>query len=489
MAGRSLGGGTYNIALGYHSLSNTGSPTRCIGIGGDSVFLGGTDVIGIGQGTMMRGNSQIGGIGIGRQAGRNNAGDYNVYLGYEAGYGTGSSPYAIGNYNISLGYRSLYSITTASDTIAIGSSAGTSITTANDNIAIGSKAAFNITTGARNVIMGTEAVHDGSFVDDSVIIGYKAGYALSDDRCVFIGFEAGNQANDAQNNVLIGYKAGRDLTTGDYNVVIGSEAGNEGTNDLTTGSNNIIIGRDASASASTVSNEITLGNTDITKLRVPGINVTLKDNGGTPTQGHVLTVDANGEAGFAAAPTTTISNNTSGYFLTASGSSYIDGKSGLRAHGNAYFWSNNDNGGISFGTAGAGSFGTTPTIARAQQSGYHMSGSGSGDLCIGAEYQNDIRFGTTSSSSGGLSTRLIIQAGGDVLPGSNGSQNLGNSSTRWNNIYSADLQLSNESKKDTGGNDVDGTWGDWTLQEGENDIFMINNRTGKKFAITMREVS
>ena len=34
-------------------------------------------------------------------------------------------------------------------------------------------------------------------------------------------------------------------------------------------------------------------------------------------------------------------------------------------------------------------------------------------------------------------------------------------------------------------NKVDGTWGDWTLQEGENDIFMINNRSGKKFKIAM----
>ena len=33
------------------------------------------------------------------------------------------------------------------------------------------------------------------------------------------------------------------------------------------------------------------------------------------------------------------------------------------------------------------------------------------------------------------------------------------------NIFTADLQLSNESKKDTGGNDVDGTWGDYTIQE------------------------
>jgi len=186
----------------------------------------------------------------------------------------------------------------------------------------------------------------------------------------------------------------------------------------------------------------------------------------------------------------TINTNTSGNLLAASGSANsINGQSGLRAHGNAYFHSNNDNGGISFGTAGAGSFGTTPTIARAGQNNYHMSGSGQGDLCIGAEFQDDIRFGTSTGTSGALTTRLIIQAGGDILPGSNSSQDLGNSSTRWNNIYSADLQLSNESKKDTGGNDVDGTWGDWTLQEGESDVFMINNRSGKKFRIKMEEVS
>ena len=56
----------------------------------------------------------------------------------------------------------------------------------------------------------------------------------------------------------------------------------------------------AGPSSATVNNEITLGDTNITKFRVPGINVFLKDNGGTPTEGHVLTVDSNGEAGFAA---------------------------------------------------------------------------------------------------------------------------------------------------------------------------------------------
>ena len=30
--------------------------------------------------------------------------------------------------------------------------------------------------------------------------------------------------------------------------------------------------------------------------------------------------------------------------------------------------------------------------------------------------------------------------------------------------------------------------GNWTLQEGEDDVFMINNRTGKKFRIKMEAV-
>ena len=159
MAGRSLGGGTYNVALGYHALSNVGSPTRCIGIGGDSIFLGGTDVIGIGQGTMMRGNSQVGGIGIGRYAGRNNAGDHNVYIGYEAGHGYGSgSPYSTGNYNTGFGYRSLYNVTTSSSNVAIGASTGDVLTTGNNNIMIGDGADASSATVSNEITLGNSSI-------------------------------------------------------------------------------------------------------------------------------------------------------------------------------------------------------------------------------------------------------------------------------------------------------------------------------------------
>ena len=93
---------------------------------------------------------------------------------------------------------------------------------------------------------------------------------------------------------------------------------------MTTGSNNLVLGHDADVSSATVSNEITLGDTNITKFRIPGIGVTFKDNGGTPTQGHVLTVDANGEASFAAASggggtNVGITTNLSGSFTASAG--------------------------------------------------------------------------------------------------------------------------------------------------------------------------
>ena len=81
---------------------------------------------------------------------------------------------------------------------------------------------------------------------------------------------------------------------------------------------------------------------------------------------------------------------------------------------------------------------------------------------------------------------VSVTAGKHLNPASTNTTDLGTTSLRWRNLYTQDLQLSNESSD---GNDVDGTWGDWTLQEGETDIFMINNRTGKKYKINMTEVN
>ena len=88
------------------------------------------------------------------------------------------------------------------------------------------------------------------------------------------------------------------------------------------------------------------------------------------------------------------------------------------------------------------------------------------------------------SSTGG--ERFRIKGSGEVVPGVDATQDLGTSSLRWRNVYTTDLQLSNEN---TGGNEIDGTEGNWTLQEGESDIYMINRKTGKKYKMMLQEVS
>lgn len=77
-----------------------------------------------------------------------------------------------------------------------------------------------------------------------------------------------------------------------------------------------------------------------------------------------------------------------------------------------------------------------------------------------------------------------IDTTGHILPGADNTQDLGSSSKRFANLYTGDLNLSNEGST----NDVDGTWGSYVIQEGEEDLFLINRRTGKKYKFNLTEV-
>jgi hypothetical protein len=107
---------------------------------------------------------------------------------------------------------------------------------------------------------------------------------------------------------------------------------------------------------------------------------------------------------------------------------------------------------------------------------------------------NQLNNGSGYITSSSLSSYMPKSGGefsGDVIshnirPDGNGTRALGTSSYRWSNLYTSDLSLSNEAY---GGNDIDGTWGDWTIQEGESDLFLKNNRSGKKYKFNLTEVS
>jgi hypothetical protein len=63
----------------------------------------------------------------------------------------------------------------------------------------------------------------------------------------------------------------------------------------------------------------------------------------------------------------------------------------------------------------------------------------------------------------------------NVLPASNGTQDLGSSSLRWGTVYTSDLDMSNGI-------------GDYTIVEGEEDLFLYNNKTSKVFKFLIQEV-
>jgi len=75
---------------------------------------------------------------------------------------------------------------------------------------------------------------------------------------------------------------------------------------------------------------------------------------------------------------------------------------------------------------------------------------------------------------------------GDIVPGANDSHDLGASGNVWQNVFTGDLHLSNESKSE--GNAIDGTKGNWTIQEGAEDLYILNNKSGKKYKFKLEEV-
>ena len=100
-------------------------------------------------------------------------------------------------------------------------------------------------------------------------------------------------------------------------------------------------------------------------------------------------------------------------------------------------------------------------------------------------------LGVMQVSGGSHVPAFLVNGDGDITkvghitPRGSNSFDLGSSSLRWRNIYTNDLNLSNEGHC----NDVDGTWGSYTIQEGEEDLFLINRRNGKKYKFNLTEVN
>tara|TARA_R100000234_G_scaffold4898_1_gene3698 strand:+ start:4066 stop:6138 length:2073 start_codon:yes stop_codon:yes gene_type:complete len=226
-AGEALTTGQKNVLIGHEAARASTVNTNCVAIGYQALRdnVDGTEVT-------WRGN-----VAIGTEAGRGSTAYNNTYVGFKAG----QSP------------------SDASGQVFVGYEAGV-YNQGHTNVGIGWKA------------LATYGQHSdgGSFSNAyNVGIGRMAGYGsnASGRYNVMLGFHTMSSRTSADSVVALGKEAGDSITTGSDNVLIGANAGFTGTNNLTTGSNNILIGHDAAASSATVSNEITLGDSNISSLR------------------------------------------------------------------------------------------------------------------------------------------------------------------------------------------------------------------------------
>jgi hypothetical protein len=93
--------------------------------------------------------------------------------------------------------------------------------------------------------------------------------------------------------------------------------------------------------------------------------------------------------------------------------------------------------------------------------------------------------GSTLTVTGAITTTGNVTSD-HVLPNTSDTYDLGAVANVWRNIYTGDLHLSNEGKEE--GNAVDGTKGNWTIQEGAEHLYILNNKSGKKYKFKLEEI-
>lgn len=139
----------------------------------------------------------------GYQAGKNNIGDYNTFLGYQSGMSN-----TTGDGNIFLGYAGIAN-TTGRQNLFLGNYNGTTNTTGSYNQFIGFQAGQNNTTGTENTFSG-----------------YQSGQSnTTGSQNYFNGMYSGNNNTTASGNHFEGYKAGASNTTGSFNYFSGYLSG------------------------------------------------------------------------------------------------------------------------------------------------------------------------------------------------------------------------------------------------------------------------
>ena len=269
-----------------------------------------------------------------------------------------------------------------------------------------------------------------------------------------------------------GFTASNNITAASINVGNNIQVGNAGIITATT-----LIGN-VTGNVNHTSN-LLLQISGSEKLRIANSGAFGLNGTNYGTSGQVLTSQGSGTSPVWSTVTgTTINNNASNRIITGEGGTTLNGEANLTfngttlnvtgtvtASGTIESTGTSASVGGKFGQISVGAGGPYNTIQNtAANTPIHLQYSNTGDI---------------KCNEGGGDLRTA-----DIIPLTNNSASLGTNAIRWANIHTNDLNLSNEGSK----NDVDGTWGQYTIQEGENDLFLINNRSGKRYKFLLQEI-
>ena len=315
-AGGNISTGSYNTAVGSIALNANTTDSNSTAVGyysGSGDFLTSGTYLGAYAGN-INSSSKDYQTAVGAYSMNDCYGDNSTAVGYNAmsdgnhlqsvavGYfalsrSLTSNPY----YNVAVGANSNTTLYSADNTVAVGyssqaiydSSVGIGAlakAVGNNSVSLGAAAGNSFSTNSDSTtLIGTRAGFDLDGGDYCTFVGYEAGYAggtgsyntgigrnaldalTTGNRNTSLGASSLSEVTSGNDNLGLGSAAGNAVTSGSNNILIGRLAGtSQGgvtTNGLTTGSNVVCLGFESMPSSSTATNEITLGDNNITSLR------------------------------------------------------------------------------------------------------------------------------------------------------------------------------------------------------------------------------
>ena len=171
--------------------------------------------------------------------------------------------------NTAMGVASLYKNITGVKNTAVGEAALYLNTEGEQNTAIGFNALYLNTNGNYNTAVGLNSLFSNVFGTFNTAIGMGSLLSNTGNYNTAVGFNSLYLTVNGESNTAMGYRS-LYLNTGSFNTAFGYNAGST----IQGGSNLICIGKEAQPSSSSATNEITLGNNQITSLRCNVTSIT-----------------------------------------------------------------------------------------------------------------------------------------------------------------------------------------------------------------------